>query len=65
MTTAHTATIEPLTERERELIELLLASQKLGLTFNIGQAYIPRSYIVEQEKLNKRIAAALAKSGAA
>jgi hypothetical protein len=38
-----------------ELLELLREAQKLGLTFHIGNAYIRRVYIDEQDALNARI----------
>lgn len=53
-------TTAPPTERESELLELLLEAQKLGLRFDIGNAYIRRVYIDKQEKLNERIAAIIA-----
>ena len=41
------------------LTALLLESQRLGLAFDIGNAYITRAYITHQTDLNSRIAAAL------
>ena len=38
-----------------ELLELLKKSQRLGLDFSIGSAYISRAYIDAQEELNARI----------
>ena len=38
-----------------ELVELLLESQRLGLRFFIGSAYIRREYIDKQGALNARI----------
>lgn len=43
-----------------ELLELLKEAQYLGLRFDIGGAYIRRSYIDKQDELNERINAALA-----
>lgn len=40
-----------------ELVELLREAAKLGLTFDIGSAYIRRSYIDKQTELNNRIKA--------
>mgnify|MGYP000877088470 CR=1 FL=1 len=51
MTTVNTETVEPMTDRERELIELLREARSLGLTFHIGSAYISRAYIDHQEDL--------------
>jgi len=44
-----------------ELIKLLHQAQRLGLTFCIGTAYIRRSYIDEQTRLNTRIDAIIAR----
>lgn len=38
-----------------ELLDLLKRSQRLGLDFSVGNAYISRSYIEAQEALNKQI----------
>jgi predicted porin len=38
-----------------ELLDLLKQAQRLGLTFDIGTAYIRRSYIDEQDALNTKI----------
>ena len=38
-----------------ELLQLLREAQNLGLTFHIGNAYIRRAYIDEQDALNARI----------
>lgn len=38
-----------------ELIALLLESQRLGLMFDVGSAYIRRAYIDKQDVLNARI----------
>lgn len=43
----------------RELAQLLREARSLGLTFDIGRAYISRAYIDEQEALKARIKAAL------
>jgi len=40
---------------EQELILLLKKVQRLGLTFDIGTAYISRAYIDAQNKLNEQI----------
>jgi hypothetical protein len=40
-----------------ELVQLLHEAAKLGLTFDIGSAYIRRSYIDKQTELNNRIKA--------
>lgn len=40
-----------------ELVGLIRAAAKLGLQFDIGSAYIRRSYIDEQDALNSQIAA--------
>jgi len=45
-----------------ELIELLKRAQRLGLSFDIGTAYIRRSYIDEQTELNRRIDEAITKA---
>lgn len=42
-----------------ELAALLGDAAKLGLTFDIGNAYIRRSYIDEQESMQSRIQSAL------
>jgi hypothetical protein len=42
-----------------EVLEMLKDAQRLGLTFDIGSAYIRREYITTQDALNKRIDAAL------
>jgi hypothetical protein len=41
-----------------ELLEMLIEAKKMGLSFDIGNAYIRRSYIDHQEQLVKRINAA-------
>lgn len=41
-----------------ELIQLLTEAAKLGLTFDIGSAYISRGYIDQQDALVARITAA-------
>lgn len=38
-----------------ELLALLVRSQRLGLSFDIGRAYISRAYIDEQTALNGEI----------
>lgn len=38
-----------------ELVGLLLSSARLGLNFDIGNAYIRRDYITAQDALQKRI----------
>lgn len=38
-----------------EVVQLLLAAEKLGLTFDIGSAYISRAYIDKQTALRKEI----------
>lgn len=43
------------------LVTLLKKSQRLGLTFDRGNAYITRQYIDTQEILNNQIKEALAK----
>ncbi len=43
----------------KELIELLKDVQRLGLRFDIGNAYIRREYINQQEALNARVDAAI------
>lgn len=40
-----------------ELVGLIRAAANLGLKFDIGSAYIRRSYIDEQDSLNGQIAA--------
>jgi len=40
-----------------ELVGLIRAAAKLGLQFDIGSAYIRRSYIDKQDSLNGQIAA--------
>lgn len=40
-----------------ELLDLLTEVQDLGLTFNVGSAYISRQYINKQCDLNTRIQA--------
>ena len=42
-------------EQAQELIQLLREAQQLGLRFDIGNAYIRRSYIDEQNELNAKI----------
>jgi len=41
-----------------ELLGLLAESQRLGLSFSVGSAYIRRAYITAQDDLNTRINAA-------
>lgn len=48
-----------------ELASLLKQARSLGLTFYIGNAYIRRAYITEQDSLRARIKVALEKAGAA
>jgi len=43
----------------QKLLQLLLKSQYLGLTFHIGTAYISREYINQQTALNNEIDAAI------
>lgn len=43
-----------------ELVAMLGEAQRLGLTFDIGSAYIRRQYIDKQDELNARIDAARA-----
>ena len=45
----------------QELAALLIEARAFGLTFHVGNAYIPRSYIDKQADLNRRIDDALAK----
>lgn len=40
-----------------ELVGLIRAAAKLGLTFDTGSAYLRRSYIDKQNALNSQIAA--------
>ncbi len=40
-----------------ELLDLLTEAQDLGLTFNVGSAYISRQYMNKQCDLNTRIQA--------
>lgn len=42
-----------------ELLALLVEARNLGLTFDIGRAYISRAYIDAQDDLVTRINAAL------
>jgi hypothetical protein len=42
-------------KQAQELINLIREAQRLGLGFDIGTAYIRRSYIDEQAALNERI----------
>ena len=46
-------------ESIREILQLLQKAQALGLNFDIGSAYIRRSYIDEQTALNAEINAIL------
>ena len=46
-------------ESIREILQLLKKAQALGLNFDIGSAYIRRSYIDQQTALNARIDAIL------
>lgn len=48
-----------------ELLDLLIKAQRLGLTFDIGTAYIRRSYIDKQDELNALINALIKKIGGA
>lgn len=50
--------IEQLREQNAELLKLLKEAQSLGLTFDIGSAYISRAYIDRQADLRARIAKA-------
>lgn len=43
----------------QELIDLLKDVQRLGLRFDIGNAYIRREFINQQEALNARVDAAI------
>lgn len=43
-----------------ELLAMLGEAQRLGLMFDIGNAYIRRQYIDKQDELNARINAAIA-----
>ena len=61
MTNANTQTES---EVIAELAELLRKAQGLGLRFDIGTAYIRRSYIDTQTELNARIDAALSRLAA-
>jgi hypothetical protein len=45
----------------QELAALLVEARDLGLRFDIGTAYIRRSYIDHQTDLNRRIGETLAK----
>lgn len=47
-------------QQAQELIKLLRETESLGLTFDIGQAYISRSYIDKQTLLRDRISATIA-----
>ncbi|WNO48688.1 hypothetical protein [Achromobacter phage nyashin_LB6] len=42
-----------------EILGMLKEAQRLGLTFDIGTAYISRAYIDKQTELNARIKAAI------
>lgn len=42
-----------------EVVSMLKDAQRLGLTFDIGSAYIRRQYIDAQDALNARIAKVL------
>ena len=46
-------------ESIRKILQLLEKAQALGLNFDIGSAYIRRSYINEQTALNAEIDAIL------
>ena len=46
-------------EEAQELIDLLRDTAELGLTFDIGSAYISRSYIDKQTELRGRITTAI------
>lgn len=48
-----------------ELLELLISARRLGLNFDIGTAYIRRSYIDKQDELNAQIDALISKIGGA
>jgi hypothetical protein len=45
-----------------ELVAVLRAAERLGLTFDRGSAYISAEYIKEQTSLRDRIAAAVARA---
>ena len=47
------------TQQAQELIDLLRETAALGLTFDVGRAYIYRSYIDKQDELRSRITAAI------
>jgi hypothetical protein len=49
----------------QELVTLLQESTRLGLTFDIGSAYISRAYIDHQTDLRTRIFDAIARAEAA
>jgi LAS superfamily LD-carboxypeptidase LdcB len=51
-------------EQTQELIKLLKDAQRLGLRFDIGTAYIRRSYIDAQTELNAQIDALLKEAAA-
>jgi hypothetical protein len=46
-------------KQTQDLVRLLKTAQQLGLRFDIGNAYIRRSYIDKQAQLNKEIDALL------
>jgi len=50
-----------MTPSEQELAKLLIEARNLGLMFDIGNAYIRRSYIEQQESIKRRIDEALSK----
>ena len=47
------------TQQAQELIDLLRETVTLGLTFDVGSAYISHSYIDKQDELRSRITAAI------
>jgi hypothetical protein len=50
-------------EQTQELVLLLKQAQRLGLRFDVGNAYIRRAYIDAQDELNARIDVLLKKVG--
>ena len=46
--------------QRQELINLLRETESLGLTFNVGRAYISRGYVDKQAELRARIDAFIA-----
>lgn len=49
------AEVKAFVETIEQLITTLQRAEKLGLTFDIGSAYIRRSYIDKQDELRKQI----------